>query len=47
VDVDAVEQRAGNLGYVALNHGRGAEALARLVIEVAAGLRVSLSLNLH
>ena len=37
VDVDAVEQRAGDFGHVALDHGRGAHALARLVVEVAAG----------
>ena len=37
MDVDAVEQRAGDLGHVALDHGRRAHALARLVVEVAAG----------
>ena len=37
VDVDAVQQRAGDLGDVALDHGRGTHALARLVVEVAAG----------
>jgi hypothetical protein len=37
VNVDAVEQRAGDFGHVALDHGRRAHALARLVVEVAAG----------
>ena len=36
VNVDAVEQRPGDFGHVALDHGRGAHALARLVVEVAA-----------
>ena len=40
MDVDAVEERAGDLGDVALDHGRGAHALARLVVEVAAGAGV-------
>src|SRR5450432_2294065 len=37
VDVDAVEERAGDFGDVALDHGRGAVALAGGVAEVAAG----------
>src|SRR5271157_4212790 len=37
VNVDAVEKRAGDLGHVTLNHGRGALALAGLVVEEAAG----------
>ena len=37
MDVDAIEQRAGDFSHVALDHWRGAHALARLVIEVAAG----------
>jgi hypothetical protein len=37
VDVDAVEQRAGDFGHVALDHGRSAHALAGFVVEVAAG----------
>ncbi len=37
MDIDAVEQRAGDLGDVALDHGRGAHALARLVVEISAG----------
>ena len=37
MNIDAVEQRAGDLGHVALDHGRRAHALARLVVEVAAG----------
>ena len=40
VDVDAVEQRAADFGDVALDHGRGAHALAGLVVEVAAGAGV-------
>jgi hypothetical protein len=40
VDVDAVEQRAGDLADVALDHGRGTHAVARLVVEVAAGAGV-------
>jgi hypothetical protein len=40
VDVDAVEQRAADLGDVTLDHRRGAHAFAGLVIEVAAGSRV-------
>ena len=40
VDVDAVEQRAADLGDVALDHGRGAHAVAGLVVEVAAGAGV-------
>jgi hypothetical protein len=36
MDVDAIEQRAGDFADVTLNHGRGAHALARLVVEVAA-----------
>ena len=37
VNVDAIEQRAGDLGHVALDHRRRTHALARLVVEVAAG----------
>ncbi len=37
MDIDAVEERAGDLGDVALDHGRGAHALARFVVEIAAG----------
>ena len=37
VNVDAVEQRAGDLGDVALDHRRGAHAFARFVVEVSAG----------
>ena len=40
MNVDAVQQRAGDLGDVALDHRRGAHALARLVVEVAAGAGV-------
>ena len=40
VDVDAVEERAADFGDVALDHGRGAHALAGLVVEVAAGAGV-------
>jgi len=36
VDVDAVEQRAGNFGDVALDHGRSAVTFARGVAEVTA-----------
>src|ERR1035441_154238 len=38
--VDAVEQGSADLADVALDHGRGAHALAGLVVEVAAGSRV-------
>jgi hypothetical protein len=37
VNVDAIEKRAGDLGDIALNHGRGTHALAGLVVEEAAG----------
>ena len=37
MNIDAVQERAGDLGNVALDHGRGAHALARLVVEEAAG----------
>jgi hypothetical protein len=37
MNIDAVEQRAGDFGHVALDHGRRTHALARLVVEVAAG----------
>jgi hypothetical protein len=40
VDVDAVEQGAADFADVTLDHGRGTHALAGLVVEVAAGLRV-------
>ena len=40
MDIDAVEQWAGDLGDVALDHGRSAAALAGAVIEVAAGARI-------
>ena len=40
VDVDAVEEGAADFGDVALDHGRGAHALAGLVVEVAAGAGV-------
>ena len=40
VDVDAVEERARDLGDVALDHGRGTHAVAGLVVEVAAGAGV-------
>jgi hypothetical protein len=46
MNVDAVEERPGDLGDVALNHGRGTHALAGFVIEVTARLRVSSLLNL-
>src|SRR5580704_15063289 len=36
MNIDAIEQRSADFGNVALDHGRGAEALARLVVEVAA-----------
>uniref|UniRef100_E6PYE2 Uncharacterized protein n=1 Tax=mine drainage metagenome TaxID=410659 RepID=E6PYE2_9ZZZZ len=37
MNVDAVEQRAGDFGDVALDHGRGTHAFAGLVVEVSAG----------
>src|SRR5271166_713028 len=37
VDINAVEQRAGDLRNIALDHHRRAVALARAVAEVAAG----------
>ena len=40
MDVDAVEQGAGDLGDVALDQRRGAVALAGFVVEVAAGAGV-------
>ena len=40
VDVDAVEQRPGDLRDVALDHRRRAHALARLVVEIAARTRI-------
>ena len=40
MDVDAVEEGAADFGDVALDHGWGAHALARLVVEVAAGAGV-------
>ena len=46
VNVDTVEQRAGDFGYIALDHRRRAEALARLVIKPAARLRITSLLNL-
>src|ERR1035438_6866274 len=38
--IDAVEKRAGDFGDIALNDRRSAMALARLVIEIAAGAGV-------
>jgi len=35
VDVNTVHEWTGDLGDVALDHGRGAHALAALVVEVA------------
>jgi hypothetical protein len=43
--IDAIEQWTGDLGDVALDHGRSAHALTGLVVEVTAGLRVSSLLN--
>ena len=40
MDVDAVEQGAGDFGHIALDHGLGAGTLARLVVEEAAGTGV-------
>src|SRR5215475_1971000 len=37
VDVDTIKQWPRYLGHIALDHGRGAVALARTVIEVATG----------
>jgi hypothetical protein len=45
VDIDAIEQRAGDLAHVALNHGLGAMTFARAVIEIAALLWVTSLLN--
>src|SRR6202020_968194 len=36
MNVDAIEQRPGDFGDIALNHGRRAHALAGLVVEVSA-----------
>ena len=40
MDIDAVEERAGDFSHVALNHRRRAHALAGFVVEVAAGAGV-------
>jgi hypothetical protein len=40
VDVDAVQERSGDFGDVALDERRGAVAFARFVVEVAARARV-------
>ena len=40
MDVDAVEQRPGNLRNVTLDHGRRAVALAGGVAEIAARTRI-------
>src|ERR1700755_765261 len=37
MNIDAVEERAGDLGDVALDHRWSAEALARFVIEISTG----------
>jgi hypothetical protein len=36
VDIDAIEQRTGNLGDIPLDHGRRAGAIARWIVEKAA-----------
>ena len=40
MNVNAVQQRAGDFGDVALDHGRRTHALAAFVVEVAAGAGV-------
>src|SRR6185437_13834019 len=40
VNVNAIEQRAGDLGHIALNHGWRAETLARFVIKKTTGARI-------
>ena len=40
MDVDAVDEGTGDFCDVALDEGRGAVALAGLVVEVAAGVRL-------
>src|ERR1700739_2969968 len=37
MDIDSVEQRTGDLGDIALDHGRRAHALARFVVEISTG----------
>jgi hypothetical protein len=46
MDIDAVEQWAGDLGDIALDHGGCTHALAGFVVEVATGARVVSLLNL-
>lgn len=41
VNVDAIEQRAGNLGDIALDDRRGALTFAGAVVEVSARLRLA------
>jgi hypothetical protein len=45
VDIDAVQQRAADLGDIALDHGLRAVALAAAVVEISAGMRVTLLLR--